>query len=861
MRIQDLSPICLLSNGFGKIRIKKDDFYYLFLCRKNLLMVYPDKFENKIGFDRIRELLASYCLSPLGQQMTESMKPLYERASIVHQLALTSEFQQILMFGEQFPSDNFHDPMEMLSKLRVEGTFPELEEVVALRRSQDTIRRIISFFKNRKDDRYPELRALCSQVVYYPFVNEAIDRIIDKEGIVRDSASPRLKEIRSDLVSKSSSAVKRLHAVLRQAQADGIVDRDVSVAVRNGRGVIPVNASNKRGIKGFVHDESATGKTVFIEPAEVVELNNEITELEHEERREIVRILIALADNIRPYIDDLAGNYDFMGEIDFIRAKALFGRRLESIMPAVADEPHIRWVNARHPLLMIAFAKTKGREVVPLNIYLDSKERILVISGPNAGGKSVCLKTVALIQYMLQCGMTIPVAEGTETGIFADYFIDIGDEQSLENDLSTYSSHLINMKNMLKLAGSRSLVLIDEFGTGTEPVIGGAIAEAILAELNKRGIFGVITTHYTNLKHFATSQEGIINGAMAFDNHLMQPLFRLDQGKPGSSFAFEIAKKIGLPGEILADASARAGVGNVDFDRNLKDIARDKRYWEKKRETVRQHEKRLEELIAMYESQMGEIKTKQKDIISQAKSKAEEMLRDSNKVIENTIRSIKESQADKERTRQVREELGSFRELVELTREQNEVPVSKVPPLKDSQASIVKRITRKPDKPVQKPAKEKLSVGDFVRITGTESIGEIKEIRGNKFRVISNSATLSLSADKIEPVSQKEYMTLSAKQQQTPHIDWEMTKKRNQFHPEIDVRGMRTEEALQTVQEFIDMAIMIQYRHLRILHGKGNGILRQMIRQYLESTGAVKEARDERVELGGAGITVIEMDF
>ncbi|MBE0668270.1 MAG: endonuclease MutS2, partial [Bacteroidales bacterium] len=364
---------------------------------------------------------------------------------------------------------------------------------MALRGSLDTIRRIIVFFRNRKDDRYPELRQMCSVVSYYPFVGEAIDRIIDKDGKVRDGASPALKEIRSSLSSKTLAAVRKLHSVMRQAQADGIVDRDATVAIRNGRGVIPVTASNKRGIKGFVHDESATGKTVFIEPSEVVELNNEITELEHQERREIIRILTALADNIRPYIDDLISNFSFLGEIDFIRSKALFGRRLECIRPSVSAAPHIRWVNARHPLLTLTFAKTAGRQVVPLNIWLDSHDRILVISGPNAGGKSVCLKTVALVQYMLQCGMTVPVSEGTETGIFSSFFIDIGDEQSLENDLSTYSSHLINMKQMLRHADNRSLVMIDEFGTGTEPVIGGAIAEAILAELNIRGIYGVLT--------------------------------------------------------------------------------------------------------------------------------------------------------------------------------------------------------------------------------------------------------------------------------------------------------------------------------------------------------------------------------
>ncbi len=607
-------------------------------------MIYPDTYELKIGFDRIREQLNSACISPAGMRKVEAMHAVFDSSEVRTRLALTAEFQQILAYGEQFPSDNYNDPYATLEKLRVEGTFPELEEVVALRGSLDTIRRIIGFFKNRKDGRYPLLTEMTGKVLYYPFVSEAIDRIIDKEGKVRDSASPALKTIRAELASKSLAAVRKLHSVLRQAQADGIVDRDVTVAVRNGRGVIPVSASNKRGIRGFVHDESATGKTVFIEPAEVVELNNEITELEHQEKREIVRILTALADTIRPYIDDLEENCSFLAAIDFIRAKALFGNRLGCIMPSVADTPHIRWINVRHPLLTLSFARTAGREVVPLTITIDSGERILVISGPNAGGKSVCLKTVALVQYMLQCGMTIPAGEGTEAGIFGRFFIDIGDEQSLENDLSTYSSHLINMKQMLKHADETSLVMIDEFGTGTEPVLGGALAEAILAELNRRGSYGVITTHYTNLKHFATSQEGISNGAMAFDNQLMQPLFRLDQGKPGSSFAFEIAKKIGLPQEILADAATRAGEGNVDFDRNLREIARDKRYWEKKREAVRRHEKRLEELIATYEAQLGDIKTQKKEIIT-AKSKAEEMLRDSNRVIENTIRSIRESQA------------------------------------------------------------------------------------------------------------------------------------------------------------------------------------------------------------------------
>jgi len=825
-------------------------------------MIYPDTYETKIGFDRIREYLTGNCLSPAGIRLVEAMKVSFSGDEVRKRLALTEEFQQLLQSGEQFPSDNFNDPHTMLEKLRVEGTFPELEEVVALRGSLDTIRRIIGFFKNRKDAKYPGLTAMALAVTYYPFVGEAIDRIIDKEGKVRDSASPALKVIRADLSAKSMAAVRKLHSVLRQAQADGIVDRDATVAVRNGRGVIPVSASDKRSIKGFVHDESATGKTVFIEPAEVVELNNEITELEHQEKREIVRILTALADTIRPYIDDLADNFAFLAMIDFIRAKALFGARLQSIMPAVADTPHIRWVNARHPLLTLSFSRSAGREVVPLTIRIDSRDRILVISGPNAGGKSVCLKTVALVQYMLQCGLTIPVAQGTETGIFGKFFIDIGDEQSIENDLSTYSSHLISMKQMLKYADDKSLVMIDEFGTGTEPVIGGAIAEAILAELNARKSYGVITTHYTNLKHFATSQEGISNGAMAFDNQLMQPLFRLDQGKPGSSFAFEIAKKIGLPQEILNDAAARAGEGNVDFDRNLREIARDKRYWEKKRETVRHHEKRLEELIAAYEAQLGTIKVQQKEIIGQARNKAEEMLRETNKMIENTIRTIREAQAGKEKTKEVRDELDSFREHLTADEKHPVVPLPAPPKLRSSTAGIVKRISRKTvPVPAVKKKSGKPSPGDYVRIIGTDTVGEVTEVRGKKLQIESNSLKMSVDIDKTEHVDAAGYLKEASKNKPPQKIDWSLNTRRNQFNPEIDVRGMRADEALQVVQEFIDTALMIQFRHLRILHGKGNGILRQMIRQYLNSTGAVKSAADEHVDRGGAGITVIELDI
>ena len=628
-------------------------------------MIYPENFETKIGFDRIRRLLSEKCLSPMGLEMVENIQFLYDFDFISHKLSATYEFQLILKLEDFFPSEHYYKISDCLNKIRIEGTFPEVQEVFDLKRSLETVKSILNFFRGKDAVRYPVLRDMCSSVKTYPYVLEAIDRIIDKRGAIKDNASTKLKEIRADLAGKSIQVSKRLNAILKQAQADGFVDSDTSVSVRNGRGVIPVSAYDKRKIRGLIHDQSASGKTVFIEPEEIVEMNNDIIELEYEERREIVRILTSFADNVRPYIDDLLEANLFLGEIDFIRAKALLGNHLNSIKPAIVSKPLISWRRAIHPLLYLTFEKLAGRKVVPLDIVLDDKDRILLISGPNAGGKSVCLKTVGLLQYMLQCGLTIPVGEGSETGIFKNILIDIGDEQSIDNDLSTYSSHLINMKYFIKNGDEKTLLLIDEFGTGTEPMLGGSIAEAILAEMNRKGVFGVITTHYTNLKHFASLTAGVINGAMAFDNHLMQPLFQLTIGKPGSSFAFEIARKIGLPEEILTEASAKAGVKNINYDRHLKDIARDKRYWETKRQSIRQQEKRLEELMAEYETELSGAKTLRKEIITKAKDEAQQLLKESNRMIENTIRQIKESQAEKEKTKDLRQQLEEFKSVVE----------------------------------------------------------------------------------------------------------------------------------------------------------------------------------------------------
>ena len=824
-------------------------------------MIYPDNFEIKTGFDRIRNLLTEKCISPMGLSLVNSLRLLPGKESVIHELSKTSEFQQLLKLEDGFPSENYYNSTDCLNKIRIEGTFPEVLELFDLKRSLETVKAILGFFRKKEENKYPVLTSVCGNVKQYPYVIDSIDRIIDKHGIVRDNASPRLKEIRNEHASKSAHVSKRLNSILRQAQADGLVDTDTPVSIRNGRGVIPVNAYNKRKIRGLIHDQSATGKTVYIEPEEIVEINNEIIELEYEERREIVRILTAFADNIRPYIDDLLISNQFLGEIDFIRAKAMLGNQLNSIMPALNDKPHLNWRKAVHPLLYLAFQKVSGRKVIPLDITLDEKNRILLISGPNAGGKSVCLKTVGLLQYMLQCGLTIPVAEGSDCGIFRNIFIDIGDEQSIDNDLSTYSSHLINMKYFLRNASFDTLVLIDEFGTGTEPILGGSIAEAILGELNNRKVFGVLTTHYTNLKHFASLTEGIINGAMAFDNHMMQPLFQLQIGKPGSSFAFEIARKIGLPDEILNAASEKAGVKNINYDRHLKDIARDKRYWENKRQNIRQQEKQLEELIDNYEKELSESRSVRKEIISKAKDEAKSLLDKSNKIIENTVRQIREAQAEKEKTKEIRQQLDEYKSsFSEETFPAETLAEKKVSELK------IKAKKFKPDKIFKEKEPDKISdtplkPGDPVRMKDTLAAGEVIEVREGLVQVETGTLRIFVPVDKIERISRSELKKSAGTTQPAMLFNNDLNQRKIRFNPEIDIRGVRGEEAINQVRDLIDNALIVQYRNLRILHGKGNGILRHLIREYLATVDVVKSFRDEHVELGGSGITVVEMDF
>ena len=828
-------------------------------------MIYPDNFENKTGFDRIRTLLREKCLSPMGLEKVDNIKFIEDFEHLSHILSATYEFQQLLIFEVSFPSEHYYKISDCLNKIRVEGAFPEVQEVFDLKRSLETVKTILNFFRNKDASKYPVLQSMCGSVKTYPYVLDAADRIIDKRGVIKDNASPRLKEIRAELIGKSIHVTKRLNAILKQAQSDGIVDSDTSVSLRNGRGVIPVSSYDKRRIKGLIHDQSASGKTVFIEPEEIVEINNDIIELEYEERREIVRILTAFADNVRPYIDDLIESNLFLGEIDFIRSKALLGNYLHSIRPVLVNKPYLMWRRAIHPLLAITFEKSAGRKVVPLEIVLDERDRILLISGPNAGGKSVCLKTVGLLQYMLQCGLTIPVAEGSETGIFKNILIDIGDEQSIDNDLSTYSSHLINMKYFVKNGNEKTLILIDEFGTGTEPMLGGAIAEAILGELNRKKVFGVITTHYTNLKHFASLTDGIVNGAMAFDNHLMQPLFQLTIGKPGSSFAFEIARKIGLPEEILEEASGKAGVKNIDYDRHLKDIARDKRYWETKRQSIRQQEKRLEELMAEYDMELSGAKTLRKEIISKAKDEAQNLLKESNRMIENTIRQIKESQAEKEKTKDIRQQLEDFKNVVD----EEAKPIKTASEEKIAILSTrAKRIKLEPDPEIKIkiniPAASHvhpLKPGDPVRMIDTQAAGEIIEIKDKMVQVETGSLRFFVPLDKIERITRSDLKKSLKANQVYRENDPGLVQRNINFKPEIDIRGVRGEEAINQVMELIDNALIVQHRNLRILHGKGNGILRQLVRQYLATVDVVKSFRDEHVESGGAGITVVEMDF
>ena len=830
-------------------------------------LIYPEQFEMKIGFDRIRELVKAHCLFDPGRERVDEMGFMTDYGSIVDELKLVEEFTSIHQHEDDFPIQHFSDNREALAKAEVEGTYLLAEEVFDLLKSLDSIRAILHFFKSDEDEKYPALQELCKPVRIFPFVTDRIQKILNKHGAIRDNASPVLQKIRRSQHEKQGAVSKKMSQVLSRAVKEGWVDADAAPTYRNGRPVIPVMSGNKRKMGGLIHDESATGKTVFIEPAEVVELSNEIRELGYAERREIIQILLDLTSDIRPYIPDLLSSHKFLATIDFIRARAIFAIRLDGVMPQLKNEQLFDWQNARHPLLYLAHLSEK-QEVVPLSFQLSDPHRILLISGPNAGGKSVCLKTVGLLQYMIQCGMLVPCDETSVFGIFAGIFIDIGDEQSIDNDLSTYSSHLINMKFFLKHAAADTLVLIDEFGTGTEPMLGGAIAESILEQLNRTGTSGIITTHYTNLKHFATSSEGIINGAMLFDSQKMQPLYQLQVGRPGSSFAFEIARKIGLPEEVLSNASDKVGQDHIDFDKHLREILRDKKYWEGKRKKIRQSERKLEELMGRYEKELQESEKQRKAIVREARTKADEMLSGANRKIEQTIREIKEAEAEKERTREVRRELEDYRTQLEVEKGEEEQKVEKQ--LREIRKRGSELETRRPDLRqrskktlAQKQVKEdpEIRVGDLVRIVGQEAAGEVLEIKGKNCVVAFGVLKTSTKVDQLQKVMSEEAVRLRGRDQSKVNLgEWNVSTRRVHFRPDIDLRGKRADEAMELVVDFIDEAIMVNARELRILHGKGNGVLRQLIREYLHTVDLVEWYGDAHVDQGGAGITVVTLD-
>lgn len=826
-------------------------------------MIYPENFESKIKFDKIRQLVKSYCLSDMGRELVDKMNFSSDSSYISEQLKETHEFMNILQVEDSFPGDHFRDARPFLQKIRVEGLFLEIAEMVALKLSLESLSAIVRFFKG-KEERYPILSAKAGCIHLFSFVQQRLDTIVSKHGTIKDTASPELNDIRHRLQRKQAGISKRMQSLLQQAQSEGWADKESAIAIRDGRMVIPVPSAYKRKINGIVHDESATGKTSYIEPAEIVETNNEIRELELEEKREIMRILRKFADELRPYIDDLLPGYDFLAYIDFIRGKAAFSNYIEAVVPAFNDNAEMFWYQARHPLLWLSLKNT-DKKLIPLNIEVYDEQRIILISGPNAGGKSVCLQTAGLLQYMFQCGLPVPVSEASKFGIFGKILIDIGDEQSIENDLSTYSSHLINMKNFLRYGSDDTLVLIDEFGTGTEPMLGGAIAEAILSALNRDKVRGVITTHYTNLKHLAAETPGIANGAMLYDNHRMLPLFELKIGKPGSSFAFEIAKKIGLPKEILEDAAAKVGEDHINYDKHLKDIARDKRYWEEKRRKIHENEKRLDEVVEKYSNELSEASRIRKEIIREAQQKAQEIIADANAAVEKTIREIRENQAEKEKTREIRRRMEEEKQrlLSEKQNEEEERIRKKMEKLKNREKNRKEKKQNQPEtSPQHKEAAPIFQKGDYVKLPNN-AIGEILEIDDKNAVVALGQLHTKVKVTQLQKASATQAKRIARPQIQASYanIRENISQKRMTFKPDIDLRGMRGDEALQRVISFLDEAIMLGYRDVRILHGTGTGALRQLIRQYLSTNPVVATYADEQVQLGGAGITVVQLDI
>ncbi len=798
-------------------------------------MIYPKNFEEKIGFAQIKEGLREFCISSMGEAYVDKIRFSSHPEKIEKWQQQVSEFKDVLQFREQFPEQDYFNLNDELQRLRIEGTFIELDKLAELNLSLQTAQKINRFFGQEKNQDLSELASLAKNIRFEENILKRIAEILDAKGDVKDSASPKLAEIRSELRRSKNSVESTLSRTLKEAKSAGWAESEVSPTLRNGRSVIPIPATHKRQVKGFIHDESSTGQTVYIEPTAVFELNNRIRELEGAERREIISILTAFSSQIRPEIDSLLNVYRFMGLFDFIRAKARYAIETESEKPQITHQPYINLENAHHPLLFLHHKK-QNKSVVPLNVKLDEKERILVITGPNAGGKTVCLKTVGIIQYMFQCGLLVPASPDSKLGIFQDVFVNIGDEQSLENDLSTYSSHLQHLNFFVRKVRKTSLFLIDEFGTGTEPQLGGAIAEAVLESLNRKQAFGIITTHYANLKKLADEHDGMMNGAMLFDPKQMKPIFILKTGTPGSSFAFEIAEKIGIPKNILNRAKKKTNRSQVDFDRQLQELEVEKRELDKKAREVKVADSFLSEMIDKYEKQQEELTNNKNKILREAKSEAKEILSGANRLIEKTIREIKENKADKEKTKKAREKLE--KEKVSLQQKQKKAP----------------------EKPKEDPAKEKkIRKGSYVKLKGQDTVGQVSEIDKNKVTVAFESFNFTTTKDELEPAEAPKSKGKGSASKGYRTIMDNINAKAASFSRTLDVRGQKAEEVYTTTQQYLDEALLLGINEVEIVHGKGEGILRSVVRDVVSSNPEVKEYRDQHADSGGHGVTVVRL--
>lgn len=826
-------------------------------------MIYPTNFEQRIGFDRIREQVIALCSMQSAREVIASESFSTSQRDIESRLILADEMRLVISMESGADIGEQDDIAAIVDKIAVEGSYITTEEAATLLRAIRSAASIVGFILSRRDGLYPNLRRITQGVGTYPELQRAIERVIDDKGEVRSSASPELADIRRAIREHEGQVAKRLQQVLQRAKASGIVEADAMLSIRDGHAVIPVSAANKRKIAGFIHDESATGRTFYVEPVEVVELNNALKELEYEEKREIVRILTELTATLRLDVEGLARIEEYLTRIDALRAKARWALDNGAVRPIISTEGRLQLRKARHPLLQQTL-RSQGKEIVPLDMELNREQRILVISGPNAGGKSVCLKTTGILQYMVQCGFLVPVLENSEFPLFRSLMIDIGDQQSLENDLSTYSSHLVNMKAMLAEASEHTLILIDEFGSGTEPTIGGAISESILEHFVERKAYGVITTHYANIKYFASRNEGVANGAMAFDVKNIQPLFSLEMGKPGSSFAIEVARKIGLPESIVRKAMDKAGEDHINLEKQLREIARDKRYWAEKRDRIRLTDRKIEQLEQTYSDRLQGIKDERREILERARKEAEELIANANRTIENTIRTIRESQAEKELTRLARKELVEFAEGVDSGNKEHDERIER------EMERLARRRERR-EKRAEEREKQggviepkpqevkpvKIEVGSKVKLEGQDIPGVVQMIKGNKAQVAFGQMMIMVELKRLKAVSSAEFKQATRPTTARTVVSVDIRERKLNFRDTIDVRGMRAAEALEAVEDLVDDALMVGVSTVTILHGKGTGALKEEIRRYLRTVKDVATIADDHADRGGAGITIV----